>query len=237
MITIRQIERLFNDQQWPRLYHELIANRPESLSLTIQSSATPPRVPPVFPLHHATQCNTMQHFSRSHSMQHLPALCGVVPTAAMALIRIDELTQCHHPFYRRLLNVILTTQQKDGGWGDPLVTALCLRALVAGAGSGAAVNGGLGYLAILQKIEGAWPKDPLRRLPADGFTSAFILHQLGEFACFRNAVRFDDAITWFTTHATHLDDQTQRLWLHAKTRCRLATTHRPAPLFSPRPAA
>jgi hypothetical protein len=171
-------------------------------------------------------------------MLHLPVLARVVPVAALAMIRLDELSQAHHPFYRRLLNVILTSQQPDGGWGDPLTTALCVRALIAGgAGSGAAVNGGLGYLAALQKTEGAWPNEPIRRLPADGFTTAFILHQLGEFEPFRSAVRFDDAVTWFTTHGKSLDEQTRRLWLHARTRCRLGTTYRPAPLFSPRPAA
>jgi len=210
MITIRQIERLFNDQQWVRLHHELMSNRPEGAHQPPHahgSPAAPPR-----------------------------GLCGVVPVAAMAMIRMDELSQAGHPFYRRLLNVIFTSQQSDGGWGDPCVTALCVRALVAGAGSGAAIHGGLGYLAALQKSEGAWPKEPIRRLPADGFASAFILHQLGEFAQFRDAVRFADAITWFTSHARELDDDAQRLWSHAKTRCRLATTYRPAPLFSPRAA-
>jgi hypothetical protein len=217
MITIRQIERLFNDQQWSRLLRELLANRPENPWLS-----------------DATECDEMRHFSRECAMRH--PLAAVVPIAALAMIRLDELNQAGHPFYRRLLNVILTSQQKDGGWGDLLVTSLCVRALIAGAGSGVAIEGGLGFLAALQKTEGSWPKDPIRRLPADGYTTAFILHQLGEFSAFRDAVRFHDAITWFTTHSRELDEPTQRLWSHARTRCRLATTYRPAPLFSPRAA-
>src|SRR4051794_25721441 len=59
-----------------------------------------------------------------------PALGRVAPTAALALIRLDELTQGHTPLYRRLLNVVLTAQQADGGWGDLLTSAVCVRALL-----------------------------------------------------------------------------------------------------------
>jgi hypothetical protein len=247
MITIRQIERLFNDQSWDKLALELTANRPETPTgdRTQFGSASTHRAaelaaevvcgfamtkhdPAEFPI-------TPRRFKTSAPT--LPAsLIGVVPVAALAIIRLDELTQAGHPFYRRLLNVILTSQQKDGGWGDLFVTALCLRALIAGNGSGVAISAGLAYLANLQKSEGAWPHDPIRRLPADGYTTAFILHQLAEFSIFRATIRFDDAITWFTYHASELDPETRRLWQHARTRCRLATTHRPAPLFAPRAA-
>ena len=60
------------------------------------------------------------------------ALGRAVPTAALALIRLDELTQAHTPLYRRLLNVVLTAQQPDGGWGDLMTTAVCVRALLCG---------------------------------------------------------------------------------------------------------
>src|SRR5688572_29850183 len=65
-------------------------------------------------------------------------LSRTVPIAALGLIRLDELTQSHLPLYRRLLGVVLTSQQKDGGWGDPAVTALCVRALRCGGGQGQA---------------------------------------------------------------------------------------------------
>lgn len=211
MITVRQIERLFNDQQWPRLLRELLANRPEC------DSPNCPNLPHKF--------NLLPH--------PLAPLAGMLPIAALAIIRLDELTQSHHPLYHRLLNVILTSQQKDGGWGDLLVSALCIRALIAGGGSGVAIGGGLAYIAGLQKTEGAWPKEPIRRLPSDAYTTAFILYQLAEFPSFRNSVRFAGAVTWFSSHDKDVHEPAQRLWAHARTRCRYAATNRAAPLFSP----
>ena len=73
------------------------------------------------------------------------------PAAAMALIRLEELSQAHVPLYGRLLRAVLASQdQRDGGWSDPMVTALCLRALMAGRGNGLAIDLGLRYLADLQ---------------------------------------------------------------------------------------
>src|SRR5688500_7894552 len=88
-----------------------------------------------------------------------------IPTAAMAVIRLDELSQSHVPLAGKLLRAVLAGQDADGGWGDAMTTALCLRALLCSGGDGAAVERGLGYLANLQKAEGAWPAVPLRRMP------------------------------------------------------------------------
>src|SRR5439155_23951240 len=66
-------------------------------------------------------------------------LARVVPIAALGMIRLDELSQSHTSMYRRLLNVVLTAQQPDGGWGDAMTTALAVRALLGdGGGHGAA---------------------------------------------------------------------------------------------------
>src|SRR2546428_386722 len=73
----------------------------------------------------------------------------------------------------------------DGGWGDPVVTALCVRALLCGRGNGPSIDFGLRYLANLQKTEGVWPAGPIRRLPADPAASAFVLFQLGDRPHFR----------------------------------------------------
>src|SRR5437867_801902 len=176
MITIRQLERHFSQHQFRRLYHELVAGRPEAAA----------------------------------GLE--PVLSRVVPIAALGLIRLDELTQSHMPLYRRLLGVVLTSQQKDGGWGDPMITALCIRALLCGGGQGSAVACGLAYLTNLQKSEGIWPREPIRRMPADALTSAFILLQLGEHGVFRDAVRFDDAVDWFASNAQALDPHARQLW-------------------------
>src|SRR5450432_3326604 len=67
---------------------------------------------------------------------------GVLPAAAMALLRLDELAQSHVPLYSKLLKIILAAQEGDGGWGDPMSTALCLRALLGSRGQGVAIQHG-----------------------------------------------------------------------------------------------
>src|SRR5438128_8171634 len=91
----------------------------------------------------------------------------VVPIAALGMIRLDELSQSHTSMYRRLLNVVLTAQQPDGGWGDPMATAVALRSLLGSGGHGSAVERGLRYLADLQQEDGLWPLEGLRRMSAD----------------------------------------------------------------------
>ena len=184
MITVRQIERDWDNRKYEKLFAALVENRPEA----------------AFP------------FELTESR--------CVPAAAIALIRLDELSQNHVPLYARLVRALLASQNvNDGGWGDPVVTALCLRALMAGRGNGASIDFGLRYLADLQKSEGAWPAGPIRRLPADPAASAFVLFQLGDRAPFRETVRFDDAIHWFETHASSLDADARRWWDSARLRC------------------
>jgi hypothetical protein len=186
MITVRQIERYWNNRQYDRLFNALVENRPEAS----------------FP------------FDLTEARS--------IPAAAIALIRLDELSQNHVPLYGRLVRALLASQNvNDGGWGDGVVTALCLRALMAGRGTGASVDFGLRYLADLQKAEGAWPGGPLRRLPADPAASAFVLFQLGDRAEFQAAVRFDEALAWFETHASSLDADARRWWESARLRCRV----------------
>jgi hypothetical protein len=155
-----------------------------------------------------------------------------VPAAALALIRLDELNQSHHPLTQKLIHCILSAQESDGGWGDPLVTALCLRALLCSRGQGIAIERGLTYLADLQKTappaaEGAWPSVPIRRTAEDAFVSAFILFQLADNPAFRAAVRFDAAVNWFVQNEPKLDEDTRRLWRRASLRCRLGAPATP----------
>ena len=143
-----------------------------------------------------------------------------VTAAAMAMVRLDELSQSHVALYQKLLHRVLAKQESDGGWGDPMTTALCLRALLCSNGDGAAIERGLGYLANLQKSDGAWPAVPFRRMPADGFASAFILCQLGNIARFRDAVDFDALLNWFSRNESGLTFDAGRLWDVARLRCR-----------------
>ena len=143
------------------------------------------------------------------------------PAAALAVVRLDELAQSHVKLYSKLVRSILGAQEADGGWGDLVTTALCLRALFCGNGNGIAIERGLKYLADLQKSEGIWPNVPIRRMPADPYISALILYQLAEQPKFRQAIRLDDAVQWFAANDQWLDDQTRELWKRARVRCRL----------------
>ena len=143
-----------------------------------------------------------------------------IPAAAMALVRLDELNQSHVPLYGRLVRALLAAQSAtDGGWGDPAVTALCLRALTAGRGNGLAVERGLDYLAGLQKSDGLWPAGPIRRMAADPVTTAFLLYQLGDKPAFRGAVRFDEAMDWFESRGRRLDRDARDWWELARMKC------------------
>lgn len=148
--------------------------------------------------------------------------------AALALVRMDELTQTHHPLYGTLLRTVLKAQEKDGGWGDPATTALCLRALFQGHGEGDAISAGLAYLAMMQKEEGIWAAGPMRRMPADPSSSLFILYQLGENVRFREAVDFDAALEWFTQPEAPLSGELRSVCQWASRRWRTAAVS-PAP--------
>ena len=143
-----------------------------------------------------------------------------IPAAAIALIRMDELSQSHVPLYRQLLKMLLAAQQIDGGWIDPATTALALRALLCGAGNGLAIERGMAFLANLQKPEGLWPRFPLRRMPEDALVSAFIVFELGGQPAFQSAVRVDDLAAWFDANEPFLDKATRDLWRQAARRCR-----------------
>ena len=145
-----------------------------------------------------------------------------IPAAAMAVIRLEELSQSHVPLAGKLVRAVLAAQDTDGGWGDVMTTALCLRALLCSAGDGESIRRGLDYLANLQKTEGVWPAVPLRRMPADGYASAFVLYQLGDNALFRDAVRFTDAVSWFEQNERGLTFDARQMWDRARHRCRVA---------------
>lgn len=214
MVTVRQIEKLWNARNYGRLVCEMLAGRPEAslrLEGELGAASNPARAP------ESDHRETDSPRPSPESFQ--TSACATV------LLRLDELSQSHVSLYSRLLKVIISRQESDGGWGDPLTTALCLRALMAGRGHGVVIDRGLQYLANLQKPEGIWPKVPVRRLAGDAYTSAFILLQLGADERFRRIVRVEDAVRWFNENILTLDPETRRLWDHASLRCRNARTH------------
>jgi hypothetical protein len=185
MITVKQIQRLWDNRQYDRLIGELLGPRAED-SERLRASLT-----------------------------------GSLPAAALALIRLDELNQAHVPLAQKLIRRLLVSQSADGGWDDPLITALCTRALMTTGGQGPCIDRAIAHLADLQKTEGTWPREPIRRLPADAYVSAFILYQLGGSNRFRSAVRLDDAVTWFGRNADRLEEESRRLWHLGALKCRV----------------
>lgn len=166
------------------------------------------------------------------------ALSGSTAAAALGLIRLDELNQAHTPVAQKMLRCIIASQGNDGGWNDPLICALCLRALLTARGQGLAIERGLASLASLQRDDGIWPAEPIRRMPGDALVSTFILMQLGSHAPFPSAVRLDDALAWFDAHADELDGEIIKLWHHAK--LRIGVRRRPraiGPAIAPASAA
>jgi hypothetical protein len=188
MVTVRQIERLWNAKSFRRLAVELLSTRTEG----------------------------------SYRLENELGNC--LGAAALGIIRLDELEQSHHPLNRKLLNVVLLAQEADGGWGDPLRTGLCLRALLCSRGEGAAVERGMRYLAAMQKAEGVWPMEPIRRLPADGFVSAFVMFELAQAPRFREVVRIDAAVEWFADNEAVLELDAMSMWKLASLRYRAAAT-------------
>src|SRR4051812_47591535 len=71
------------------------------------------------------------------------SLGRALPAAAMAVIRMDELSQSYLPICAKMMRTVLSSQDSDGGWGDPMTTALCLRALLVGNGHGVAIERGM----------------------------------------------------------------------------------------------
>ena len=146
-----------------------------------------------------------------------------VCAAALAVIRLDELNQSNAKLYPTLIRTLIAAQERDGGWGDLVTTALCLRALLCGSGDGMAIERGLSYLAALQKPEGIWPAIPIRRITADPYVSDLILYQLADKPKFREAIRIDDAAQWFSNNPAVLDDETRQLWERTRLSRRLAS--------------
>jgi hypothetical protein len=158
---------------------------------------------------------------------------AAVAAAALSVVRLSELNQSAAPISRQHLRTILAAQETDGGWGEPLLSALCLRALLLDAGTGAAVEAAITYLANLQQADGPWPRIPIRRMPADSFTTAFILFHLADHPSFRQSVNIPAALAWMSRQEPHLDDDTAQLWRHARLRARISTRPAAMALASP----
>lgn len=156
-----------------------------------------------------------------------PGLVGriarsTVAAAALAVIRLDELAQNARPIAQRLVRALIAMQQPDGGWGDVAVSVLAIRALRCACGDGAVIARGVRWLAELQKDEGAWPAEPIRRLSADPATTAFVLQHLAADPLLAAEARLVDAVDWLETHHDQADSLTHAHVARALVRARNA---------------
>jgi hypothetical protein len=149
-------------------------------------------------------------------LETAPALAA----AALAVIRLDEFSQSHTPIAAKLVNRLLVSQEADGGWADPMTTVLAIRALLCSRGNGLAIDRGLAALANLQKSDGSFPAEPIRRMPSDAFVTALVLFELFDCPAAWDAIRFEDALAWLDEAAASFDQDTQTLVDRLTIRCR-----------------
>jgi hypothetical protein len=148
---------------------------------------------------------------RSDLPEDAPRGSPSVSAAALGIIRLDELAQSSHPVCARFIRSLLNAQQPDGGWGEIGLTVLAIRALRCANGDGEAIARGIQWLADLQKEDGAWPMEPVRRLPADAGNTTFVLLHLGNDPLLRARARLDDALAWISSHHHEMDAGTRRV--------------------------
>ena len=117
-----------------------------------------------------------------------------IATAALSMIRLQELSQTRTQLYRALLARVLVTQEADGGWGDTLATVLAARALLNDPEGRSAGMKAVILLSKLQREDGTFPRTTTRRLAGDTLATAFVLAHLGRIADVANRIRLESAI-------------------------------------------
>lgn len=133
-----------------------------------------------------------------------PVLMGelgqsALATAALAAIRLQELSQIQTSVYKNLIAKLVSSQESNGGWSNTLVTALVTRALLNDPCSRPAAIRGIVLLTQLQKDDGSLPREAIRRLPGDVAATAFVLVQLARSAEFSNRFRLEAAVHTLTS--------------------------------------
>ncbi len=119
---------------------------------------------------------------------------SAVATAALSMIRLQELSQTRTQLYRALLARVLVTQEADGGWGDVLATVLAARALLNDSEGRSAGIKAVVLLSNLQCDDGTFPRTTLRRIGGDTLATAFLLAHLVRIPDVANRIRLEAAI-------------------------------------------
>lgn len=118
----------------------------------------------------------------------------VAATAALSMIRLQELSQTRTQLYRALLARLLVTQEAAGGWGDTLATVLAARALLNDAEGRSAGMKAVVLLSNHQREDGTFPRTLSRRTDGDTLTTAFVLAHLARVGDVANRIRLEAAI-------------------------------------------
>jgi hypothetical protein len=162
----------------------------------------------------------------------LPMLSGPVGSAALALIRLTELSPFPTPMHAGLAQVLANHQRENGGWGDPVLTAVAVRALLSAELQRDRASAGISHLGRLQRDDGLWPAGESTRLPGDPVVTLFVLLQLGVEAAFRFVTRVDRAIEAIDAHPS-LDASSRRALTIARLRSTTASVVQPGRVAIP----
>ncbi|HMO25672.1 MAG TPA: hypothetical protein PKB10_05335 [Tepidisphaeraceae bacterium] len=154
----------------------------------------------------------------------IPTLACPVGAAALALLRLTELSPFPTPMHAGLAQVLANHQHNDGGWGEPVLTAIAVRALLLADLQRDRASAGMANLGRLQRDDGLWPGGGTHRLPGDPVVTLFVLLQLGTESAFRFVTRIDRAIEAIDTHPG-LDAPSRRALAIARLRTRTPVIH------------
>jgi len=122
-------------------------------------------------------------------------------TAALAVIRLAELNQTRCAVFPRLVNFLLASRDIDHIWGDVMTSAMVIRALRVVVSSGPVVDESCRALAALQKDDGSFPDQAVRRMTGDPLTTALVIALLGDDRTFADAISIDAALKWLARSA------------------------------------
>lgn len=123
-----------------------------------------------------------------------------VVAAALAMVRLQELDQTLLASYEGLKRKLLASQAADGSFGSIPITVLACRALLAEPTGAEALRKGLEYLGLIQREDGGFPVDELRRLPSDLLATALCIYHLSRDDRAKRALRFEAAGRWLADH-------------------------------------
>lgn len=125
------------------------------------------------------------------AVDQVPVVPGAPALGILTLLEIGVSRK--DPLVQEMGAALAAGQNCDGGWGDPGITALVLRALSLAELEQACYSRGLAYLSLAQDRGGAWS----HRGERSHHETALVLTMLGDQPDFRSAVDVEQAIEWY----------------------------------------